>query len=458
MKKFAGLIVFFLMTIAFATANAEIKEGSSSLTPFIGGSFFEGNQDLNNSAVFGLRAGYNFTKNLGVEGFFSYTKTEIDNPDHWTPWQEIYNYGIEGLYHFMPNGRIVPFVAVGIGGISYGEGKEYLEKYGNPDYGKRFEANRFAFDYGAGVKLFLTDNIALRADIRHFLPVNSRFENPHDIHNDLMATVGINFAFGGTKATEETRAEGASNPDDSDNDGVPDYLDTCLDTPSETIVDKNGCPPESDSDRDGVPDSLDKCPNSPASVVVNQDGCPPDTDNDGVLDYKDNCQDTPVGAKVDTNGCTPDSDLDGVPDYLDKCPATPSGTVVDKNGCVAVAEKKIISIRLKMEFDTAKAVVKKKYHKEIKVVGDFMREHPDATATIVGHTDNVDIHHEPERNMRLSQARADSVRQYLVEKFGIQESRIIAIGRGANEPIASNATPKGRQKNRRIVAVIEANE
>ncbi|MCE5210064.1 MAG: OmpA family protein, partial [Deltaproteobacteria bacterium] len=381
------------------------------------------------------------------------TKTQIDNPVHWTPWQEIFTYGIEGLYHFMPDGRVVPFVAVGIGGINYGEGGEYHDI---PDYGERFEADRLALDYGAGVKLFLTDNIALRADVRHFLPLNSRFENPHDTHNDLMATVGINLAFGGGKATEEAKVEETPVPAvvvaDADHDGVPNDQDMCPDTKAGLAVNEKGCSPDYDSDRDGVSDDRDKCPGNPASVVVNKDGCPPDTDNDGVPDYKDSCKGTPANAKVDANGCAPDSDFDGVPDSLDKCPGTPSGTVVDKNGCVAAAEKKTISMRLKIEFDTDKAVVKKKYHNEIKAVGDFMKEHPDATATIVGHTDNVG---NAKKNLTLSKARANSVRQYLIKKFGIKGSRITAIGYGAEKPIASNATKEGRQKNRRIVAVFE---
>jgi OOP family OmpA-OmpF porin len=110
---------------------------------------------------------------------------------------------------------------------------------------------------------------------------------------------------------------------------------------------------------------------------------------------------------------------------------------------------------LNVKFDTAKSDIKKKYDNDIKKVADFMKANPEATAVIEGHTDNVDIHNEPERNMRLSQARADSVRQYLIDTFGIDASRITAVGYGPNKPIASNDTTEGKQKNRRIEAVIE---
>ena len=62
-------------------------------------------------------------------------------------------------------------------------------------------------------------------------------------------------------------------------------------------------------------------------------GKPKDRDNDGVPDRLDYCSDTPMGAKVDKNGCPLDSDGDGIYDGLDKCPDTPPGTTVDINGC-----------------------------------------------------------------------------------------------------------------------------
>ncbi|KUG22970.1 outer membrane protein a precursor [hydrocarbon metagenome] len=118
-----------------------------------------------------------------------------------------------------------------------------------------------------------------------------------------------------------------------------------------------------------------------------------------------------------------------------------------------VTEK--VSMPLNLKFDTAKSDINKKYDKDIKKVADLLKANPEATAVIEGHTDNVDIHNEPERNMRLSQARADSVRQYLIDTFGIDASRVTAVGYGPNKPIASNDTAEGKKKNRRVEAVIE---
>lgn len=415
MKKIS-ILAFFVVLISFVTAaHAEIKQGSFSITPFVGGYLFEGNEDLKGTYTAGLRAGYNFTETLGLEGYFYYVPTEMDVFDADV---DMYSYGIEGIYHFMPDRSVVPFVALGIGGIHYDApcGMDNKEK--------------LSVDYGAGLKYFITDDIALRADIRHVLPLDKNY-------NDLLFTFGVNFALGGQE--KEIAKSGAEEPP----------------PPVEVLI---------DADKDGVLDKLDKCPATPDGVAVDRDGCPLDSDHDGVSDSLDKCHGTPADAAVDKDGCPLDSDNDGVADYLDKCQGTPAGMTVGGDGCplpASVVEPKAeiqekVSMTLHVEFDTAKAKVKKKYHDEIKKVADFMKEHPETTVIIEGHTDNIDMHHEPDRNIRLSQARADSIRRYLIDKFGIDAARISAMGHGPNRPVASNDTAQGRKKNRRIEAVIEA--
>jgi outer membrane protein OmpA-like peptidoglycan-associated protein len=136
-------------------------------------------------------------------------------------------------------------------------------------------------------------------------------------------------------------------------------------------------------------------------------------------------------------------------------PAAPKEAVVAPAPVTEKPPMEKITITLNVKFDTAKTVVKKKYHKDIQKVADFMKEHPATTAVIEGYTDNVDKFNNPEKNIKLSQARADNVRQYLIDNFGIDASRITAVGYGPDKPIASNDTKKGRQKNRRVQAVIE---
>ncbi len=78
-----------------------------------------------------------------------------------------------------------------------------------------------------------------------------------------------------------------------------------------------------------------------------------------------------------------------------------------------------------------------------------MTHRASARVRIAGHTDGVG---DPEENQRLSEARAEAVRDYLVS-HGIDASRVEAVGYGDTQPVASNDTDEGRAQNRRIEAV-----
>ena len=115
----------------------------------------------------------------------------------------------------------------------------------------------------------------------------------------------------------------------------------------------------------------------------------------------------------------------------------------------APAVKEELCMTLNIEFDTDKAVIKPQYFSEVEKVADFMKKHPEVKGIIEGHTDNVAS---ASYNLALSQRRAESVFYMLVEKYGIDESRLTAKGYGLSKPIADNKTKEGRQKNRRVVA------
>lgn len=107
---------------------------------------------------------------------------------------------------------------------------------------------------------------------------------------------------------------------------------------------------------------------------------------------------------------------------------------------------------LNIQFDTNKAVVKDQNNAELAELADIMRKYPDLKVMIEGHTDSVG---NDDLNMNLSQKRADSVKNYLVTKFGINASRLDAKGYGETRPIEDNNTKEGRQKNRRVEAALE---
>lgn len=134
MKKITKVFIIVSLLVFSTTAFAQIKPGAFNVGPLGGGFLFEGNQDLKNPApVLGLRGGYDFTKNWGVEAVFNWVPTKYNYSYYYDPhtqgapgWEEdsaytfVYNYRFEANYNFdfTPAPRFVPFVAVGIGGQS----------------------------------------------------------------------------------------------------------------------------------------------------------------------------------------------------------------------------------------------------------------------------------------------------------------------------------------------------
>ena len=234
---------------------------------------------------------------------------------------------------------------------------------------------------------------------------------------------------------------------DGDGDGVPDHLDQCPDTPKGVEVDAVGCP--IDSDGDGVPDYLDKCPGTPKGVEVDATGCPIDSDGDGVPDTMDRCPNTPKGVTVDSSGCPVDSDGDGVPDYLDKCPGTPRGVPVDEKGCpiagIEVAGDEWF-VRGQVLFDVNRDTIKPEAAEVLLRVANFLTKNQQYLVEIQGNTDSTGP---LAWNMKLSEMRAEAVKNYLVTN-GVAADRLTTKAVGPNEPIAPNTTAEGRAKNRRV--------
>jgi OOP family OmpA-OmpF porin len=107
---------------------------------------------------------------------------------------------------------------------------------------------------------------------------------------------------------------------------------------------------------------------------------------------------------------------------------------------------------LNVEFDFDKSTIKKGYDKDINDLAKVMKDYPDLNVVIEGHTDNVGT---AAYNKKLSQRRAEAVKQYMVEQDGINANRITAEGFGFDRPIASNDTDEGRQRNRRVEAAVD---
>ena len=103
-----------------------------------------------------------------------------------------------------------------------------------------------------------------------------------------------------------------------------------------------------------------------------------------------------------------------------------------------------------INFDTAKSDIKPDSEPAIDEIAKLLTNNPALKVGIVGHTDMVG---EATANMKLSQARAQSVIAELVSKHGIASARLVAFGAGPWAPLASNKTDDGRAKNRRVELV-----
>ena len=252
---------------------------------------------------------------------------------------------------------------------------------------------------------------------------------------------------------------------DTDKDGIPDNKDACPEVAG--LKEFNGCP---DTDGDGIPDKDDACPQVKGPKEFN--GCP-DTDGDGIPDKDDACPE--VAGPKKFNGC-PDTDGDGIPDKDDKCPDvagpaenggcpwpdTDGDGVLDKDDlCPEVAgpasnkgcpepttddQKKLNQYAKTILFDTGKATIKFESAEILNQIINVLKKYPNSRFRIEGHTDSTG---KKQKNIELSQNRADAVKIYLIQG-GIASNRLESQGFGPEKPIASNKNKKGRALNRRV--------
>ncbi|RMH84280.1 OmpA family protein [Pseudomonas sp. AOB-7] len=121
---------------------------------------------------------------------------------------------------------------------------------------------------------------------------------------------------------------------------------------------------------------------------------------------------------------------------------------------VVVAEPaEAVRVELDVKFDFDKAQVKEESYGDIKALADFMKQYPQTSTVVEGHTDSVGS---DAYNQGLSERRAGAVRDVLVNQYGVESGRVQAVGYGESRPVADNATSDGRAINRRVEAEVEA--
>ncbi|QAR33309.1 hypothetical protein EP073_07815 [Geovibrio thiophilus] len=137
-----------------------------------------------------------------------------------------------------------------------------------------------------------------------------------------------------------------------------------------------------------------------------------------------------------------DSDGDGVYDDQDQCPGTPQGYDVNEKGCFK-------NLKLYVNFANDSDMIDDASMVRVREFADFMKATPVLKVEIQGHTDSKGTE---AYNQKLSERRAEAISSALIN-LGIEADRVSAKGYGETKPIAPNASPEDRAKNRRIEAV-----
>jgi OmpA-OmpF porin, OOP family len=196
---------------------------------------------------------------------------------------------------------------------------------------------------------------------------------------------------------------------------------------------------------------------------------PTDTDGDGVIDVVDQEKDTPAGARVDTRGIALDSDTDGIADYKDKEPFSPIGFPIDKTTGVAQVPKtvfvteadvdRIVDAKLAkvtatmgnttvrgggvadwflpmIHFDLDKANIKQSEYGNLAAVASVMKSNPGINVVVGGHTDKLSS---DGYNQGLSYRRANNAIDVLVNRFGIDRSRLVLNYGGENTTLVPSS-------------------
>lgn len=354
-----------------------------------------GAADLDDAILVGGRLGYFITRHISLEGSFHRDLSETAGGTD----VNIDTTRLNLLLNFLPGKAFRPFVTAGAG-------------WDRTGFAGTAE-NDYSLNGGLGARFFIGQNFNIRVDGRYHTVDIDRIQVGRQ-HN-YEAMLGLGILFGGQKKAPEPAA-----PKDDDQDGVTNDNDRCPNTPAGAVVDGTGC------------------------IVKVEEKKPADADLDGVVDASDQCPNTEMGVPVDANGCPRDADGDKVADGKDRCPNTKADVEVDANGCPLVTKSR--GVLKGVNFNPASAVLTANAQKVLDAVADDLKAFPEVKVEVQGHTDSTG---NAATNLKLSQARAESVVQYLGSK-GVDVARLTAKGYGPSVPVSDNKTKAGRELNRRV--------
>ncbi len=417
MKKILKGLLPGLLIVTLATPGyAENREGATTLSPFVGGYLLDHDQREQNRPVFGLRAGYNFTQHLGAEAMFGYSLTETKQ-QYGSREADLYRYGVDFIYHFMPENNLVPFVALGGGGTNF--------NIPNTPSAKSHYAG--LVDYGVGVKYFVAPDVALRGDVRHVLLV-------HDTgSNNLEYSVGLTFQFGGVRKVVAAVADTSKVAAIAD---TPEVADVAAPTVTFTSPVKGGTAVHANQVVNvAFSEDMDQETLTPATVTLKQG-------------------DTPVSGMVTSTASTatftPTSTLEKGTGYT----ATITTGAKDLAGNAmahdymwtfsAYAEPKSVGVLAALEdshFNYNSVEISENGKTILNHNVTVLKNDPKMKLRISGYTSASGTEG---YNQKLSERRAVAVKEYFVKTGGIDGNRLTTIGLGEKHPAKYEAHPSDR--------------
>lgn len=407
MGKIYIIILVCILGGSFTSAHAENASSSYSLTATTGGYTFSSGH-ATPEPVYGLKLGYDITgrgmaDSIGVEGVF--------NVINWTDRGNAYLFRLDVIVPVTPRKRLVPLLAVGPGGIS-----------GNGE-------TSFVLSFGGGVKYLVSDNLALRGDLRDMVVYGLKATE-----NNVEYTVGLSWFFG----KKEWPMEDLERRNVAASEGA-------LPSASTTQGQAMG------RDRNAAESAAQKPVAAEAGKAGGNPVAPSPADSTKGAKTGEK---TDVAAAGKEGGAATAASSGAIPQEAEH----PEGGSAGPKQPLPAACRELTSdlhqdrslLEVTIGFALYKADISPRYLRRLENVVKFMLQNRGTTAVISGHTDSTG----PFRyNIDLSQRRAESVKKYLI-KLGIAPSRLITRGSGPCTPVAGNLTHAGMQKNRRVTTVV----
>lgn len=406
----AALMAAALVLLLPLSARAEIRGGSIEVSPFVGYNWFQDKQNLKDRPVYGGRIGYNFTPHWGIEGTVEFANSSVDDQglrgtkegQFTFPADDVdlFFYHVDAVYHFMPEGKLNPFIVAGVGGAHY-----------NPKISTRDMA---AFNVGVGAKYWLTDHIALRADLRDYMVTEIVQETFHNIG----ATVGITVAFGGRERPVPAQAERVEAK------------------PEPVVVPPPAAPTVSIS---ASPATIER--SQCAQLAWTTTGASSASIDQGI-------------GRTDPNGfreVCPFNTTQYTVTAIGEGGTRKASTTLTVNPPPKEVVKLIILEDEHFEFDKSTLTEIGVAIMERNVL--VFRENPELKVRIAGYASASGTE---EYNQKLSERRAKTVQEYLIKEGGVAPGRMTTIGYGETrpatyEPIPSDIESKAAKSNRRVL-------